>query len=96
MLILRRDQSDSQDVFKKNVLSHCDHFLKGEWALLYNAALRRNKKCNAQAKRHAAKHGDRPSEHQGLRVRQEAATEQAQLNNLGKAVNILTSSGLAA
>ena len=29
-------------------------------------------------------------------MRQEAATEQARLNNLGKAVNILTSSGLAA
>ena len=63
---------------------------------MYNAALRSNNECNAQAMRHVAKHGDRPSEHEGLRVRQEAATEQMRLNNLGKAVNILTSSGLAA
>ena len=96
MLILRRDRGDSQDVFDKNVLSRCDLFLKGEWPRLYNAALRRNNECNAQARRHASKHGDRPSENADWRVRQEAATEQARLNNLGKAVNILTSSGLAA
>ena len=96
MLILRRDRGDLQDVFDKNVLARCDLFLKGEWALPYNAALRRNNEYNAQAMRHAAKHGDRPSEHEGLRVRQKAAMEQARLHNLGKAVNILTSTGLAA
>ena len=96
MLILQRDQGDSQDVFDKNVLSRCDLFLKGEWPRLYNAALRRNNKCNAQARRHASKHGNRLSENADLLVRQEAAMEQALLNNLGKAVNILTSSGLAA
>ena len=70
--------------------------MKGEWPRLYNAALLCNNKCNSQARRHASKHGDRPSENADLQVRREAATEQALLNNLGKAVNILTSSGLAA
>ena len=78
------------------MLSSCDLFLKGEWARLYNAALPSNNECNTQARRHAAKHGDRLLEDAELRVRQEAATEQVLLNNLGKAVNILTSNGLAA
>ena len=53
MLILQRDRGDSQDIFDKNVLSRCDLFLKGAWALLYYADLCLNKECNAQAKRHA-------------------------------------------
>ena len=60
------------------------------------ASLRRNNECNAQARRHASKHSYRPSENADWLVCQEAATEQVLLNNLGKAVNILTSSGLAA
>ena len=60
MLILLRDRGDLQDVIYKNVLSRCDLFLKGEWPRLYNAALCRNNKCNAQARRHASKHGNRP------------------------------------
>ena len=85
-----------QDVFDKNALSRCDLFLKGERQRLYNTALCCNNECNTQARRHASKHGNRPSENADLQVRQEAATEQARFNNLGKAVNILASSGLAA
>ena len=51
--------------------------------------MHRNNKCNAQARRYASKHGNRQLENADLLVRQEAATEQAQLNNLCKAVNIL-------